>query len=311
MSTPLPPFPTATLSGHTRLSDLGVIRAAGADAVSFLQGQLTQDVALMGPQDARLAAYCNAKGRMQASFIVLKPGAEELLLVCRQDVLPALVKRLSMFVLRAKVKLSDASADCAVLGLAGDAAGAAAPWSLREQDGAKVVSLYPGAGVPLALCLAPAQGPLPSGPELTLAQWQWLMVRSGIALVGQDCFEAFVPQMLNYESVGGVNFKKGCYPGQEVVARSQFRGTLKRRAYLVHAQGPLAAGQEVFHGEDLEQPCGSVAAAAPCPDGSGWDAIVSMQVSAAEDAGAGLRAQGADGPELSLLALPYPLLSDI
>jgi folate-binding protein YgfZ len=120
--------------------------------------------------------------------------------------------------------------------------------------------------------------------------------------------EAFVPQMLNYESVGGVNFKKGCYPGQEVVARSQFRGTLKRRAFLAHSQAELAAGQEVFQAADPEQPAGLVAEAARAPDG-GFDAIVSLQVAAA-DAG-DLHVLRADGPALRLLPLPYLLLADV
>jgi tRNA-modifying protein YgfZ len=324
MSSPLHALFPATFSnhsqaatGHCPLLHLGVIRAAGADAVAFLQGQLTQDVSLLPVQGARLAAFCNAKGRMQASLIVIKPSDQELLLVCLRDVLPALLKRLSMFVLRAKVKLSDASGDFTLLGLAGGES-TAAPWSCREVDGAHVVTLYPGAGVPLALWLAPVSTPSPasiaSSAELTAQQWQWLTVRSGIALVGQATFEAYVPQMLNYESVGGVSFKKGCYPGQEVVARSQFRGTLKRRAFVVHADGPLAAGQEVFLASDAEQACGTVAAAAPCPDAQGWDAIVSMQISAAQSDAGPLRAAGmADsaGPALTLLALPYPLLEDL
>jgi folate-binding Fe-S cluster repair protein YgfZ len=114
--------------------------------------------------------------------------------------------------------------------------------------------------------------------------------------------------MLNYESVGGVNFKKGCYPGQEVVARSQFRGTLKRRAHVFHSPVALAAGDEVFHSEDAEQPCGSVVAAAPTPSG-GWDAVVSVQLSAL---GSGSVHLGqSDGPVLTALPLPYPLLADI
>ena len=131
-------------------------------------------------------------------------------------------------------------------------------------------------------------------------------------MVTQALFEAFVPQMLNYESVGGVSFKKGCYPGQEVVARSQFRGTLKRRAYLVH--GPLdgmgqpTVGQEVFHSSDAEQPCGLVAACAANPSG-GFDAIVSMQTSAVLDGQ--LTLGGTAGVALAVLPLPYPLLDDI
>ena len=135
--------------------------------------------------------------------------------------------------------------------------------------------------------------------------WQWGEVRSGVATLSAPVVEAFVPQMLNYESVGGVNFRKGCYPGQEVVARSQFRGTLKRRAFIAHADAPLAAGQEVFPASDSEQPAGLVAQAAPAPQG-GWDAIVSLQLSAVE--AGGMRA--GDAP-LALLPLPYPLLDDV
>ena len=117
--------------------------------------------------------------------------------------------------------------------------------------------------------------------------------------------------MLNYESVGGVNFKKGCYPGQEVVARSQFRGTLKRRAYLVHCASPMAVGDEVFGSADGTQSCGTVAqsAAAPKNGFDGFDAIVSMQVAAAQ--AGGLTLGTPDGAAIELLALPYPLLDDI
>jgi folate-binding protein YgfZ len=141
-------------------------------------------------------------------------------------------------------------------------------------------------------------------------------VLSGIATISMPVFEAFVPQMLNYESVGGVNFKKGCYPGQEVVARSQFRGTLKRRAYILRTldawpqtgDAPLAAGQELFSALDAEQSCGTVVQSAYAPDGR-WLCIASLQTQAA-DAGA-LHAGSPDGPALQLLALPYPLLEDI
>ncbi len=308
--------PVSIVSGVAGLSHLGVIRVTGEDAASFLQGQLTQDVAQLGPEQARLAAFCNAKGRMQASFIVFKRSPDEILMVCSRDILAATLKRLSMFVLRAKARLSDATADYALFGLAGSAmesiAGGARPaWARADIDAATVVFLYPGNGQPRALWCAPAGTPVPAGDALPLAQWQWLDVSSGIAMISQPIFEAFVPQMLNYESVGGVNFKKGCYPGQEIVARSQFRGTLKRRAYLAHTRGEPAIGQEVFHALDAEQPCGLVAACAARP-GGGFDAIVSMQTSAAADAEGGRLTLGSPGgPALSLMALPYPLLEDI
>lgn len=304
------------LSGAVELAHLGVIRVMGEDAVKFLQGQLTQDLAQMSLAQARLAAFCNAKGRMQASFVVFKRSEEDILMVCSRDILAQTLKRLSMFVLRAKARLTDASADFSLFGLAGSAiesiAGSAcAPWAKHDIDAANLVFLYPGAGQARALWCAPAGTPAPEVAALQPGVWAWLEVQSGIAMITQPVFEAFVPQMLNYESVGGVNFKKGCYPGQEIVARSQFRGTLKRRAYLVHGPGEPVVGQEVFHAHDAEQPCGLVAACASNPAG-GFDAMVSMQTSAASDADNGRLTLGhADGPALSLLPLPYPLLEDI
>jgi folate-binding protein YgfZ len=289
--------------GVVPLAHLGVIAVAGDDAVSFLQGQLTNDFALVRPDEARLAAYCTAKGRMLASFIGFKPSANEVILATSRDVLPQTLKRLSMYVLRAKAKLRDASGEFELWGIAGRTR--LGPWQLQT-DGATVqVGLYPADGTPRALAFVPAGGERPEGDEITPALWAWGDVRSGIATITAPIVEAFVPQMLNYESVGGVNFKKGCYPGQEVVARSQFRGTLKRRAFLAHGPSELSVGQELFHESDPSQPCGTVAQAAPSPAG-GWDAIVSIQLSATQ--GGKVTAGGA---ELALAPPPYPLLEDI
>ena len=295
--------------GAAPLPQLGVIRAHGDDAAKFLHAQLTQDFTLLGQAEARLAAFCTPKGRMLASFVAFRRAPDDILLVCSRDVLPASLKRLSMFVLRAKVKLSDATGEHALYGLLGDAAASAdPPWTLREAAGVWRVQLHPADDLARALWVGPAGADAPAQPALEPAVWEWAEVRSGVATITQPIVEAFVPQMLNYESVGGVNFKKGCYPGQEVVARSQFRGTLKRRAFVVHSEAELAAGQEVFQAADAEQPAGIVAQAAPCPEG-GWDAIVSLQLAAAE--AGDLHAQGTDGPQLHLLQLPYLLLSDI
>ena len=302
------------LNGVTTLSHLGVIRAEGPDAAGFLHGQLTQDFALLTPAEARLAALCTAKGRMIASFVGIRPTPERVLLVMSRDILAQTLKRLSMFVLRAKVKLTDASDDFALYGLGGTALvanglDAMAPPGRRVDAGpASVVSLYPADGVPRALWIAPADAAAPAGDALEPSTWRWSEVRSGIATLTAPVVEAFVPQMLNYESVGGVNFKKGCYPGQEVVARSQFRGTLKRRTYLVAADAAVEAGQEVFTAQDAEQPVGTVVQSAPAPDGR-WSALVSMQTSATE-AGP-LHAGSPAGPALTVEPLPYPLLADI
>ncbi len=213
--------------------------------------------------------------------------------------------------LRAKARLSDASEAYVVYGLVGSTVPPSLPapaWSQWRDGAASAVRLYPAEGLARALWVAPAGQPAPAGDALAESLWQWLDVRSGVATLSQPVFDAFVPQMLNYESVGGVNFKKGCYPGQEVVARSQFRGTLKRRAYIVHADTPLNAGEEVFQQADAEQPSGTVVQAAAHPAG-GFDAIVSLQISAAAEGG--LHAGSATGAALQLLPLPYPLLDDI
>ena len=300
---------TTLLHGITPLTHLGVIRAQGDEAAKFLHGQLTQDFALLGPQQARLAAYLSPKGRMLASFIGCQRSATEVLLVCSRDLLAATLKRLSMFVLRTKVKLTDASDEFALYGLAGDAlisiAGSACPaWSKADFDDQILVHLYPALGQPRGLWIAPQGSPAPQGQALDAALWAWGEVRSGVATLSAPLVETFVPQMLNYESVGGVNFKKGCYPGQEVVARSQFRGQLKRRTYLAHSPSALAVGAEIFTTEDADQAVGLVVQSASAPDG-GWDALVCLQTHASS---ADLRA----GPApLALQPLPYALLTDV
>jgi folate-binding protein YgfZ len=306
-----------SLNGVSTLPHLGVMRALGPDAANFLHNQLSNDVLLMQPTQVRLAAFCNAKGRMQASFVYYKRSEEEVLLVCRRDLLAQTLKRLSMFVLRAKVKLSDATDDFHLQGLGGDAvlkalgAGGAEvlPWQRDAGTAADVLTLYPALHQPRALWLAPKDTPLPThlGPELSPQAWALGEVMSGVAWVEQATFEAFVPQMLNYESVDGVNFKKGCYPGQEVVARSQFRGTLKRRGFIVQSPVPLSAGQEVFSSQDATQPCGLVAQAASLDNHH--VAIAELQLSAAENNT--LHVGQANGPLLTMLPLPYALRDDI
>jgi len=308
-----PTPPETLLDGVVNLPQLGVIRVAGEDAAKFLQGQLTQDFALLGQDSARLAAFCSAKGRMQASFIGFKRPDGDILLICSRDLLAATLKRLSMFVLRAKARLTDASGEFALFGLLGTAtqmiAGCAHPVWLKVDFGdASVVNLYPAQGVARQLWVAPVEAPIPAGASLPEALWDWSEVHSGIATLTSPLVDAFVPQMLNYESVGGVNFKKGCYPGQEVVARSQFRGTLKRRAFLVHSPLPLAAGDEVFVAENADESVATVVQSAPSPKG-GFDALISGQIVAIVTGN--IRLGGAQGAPLMVQPLPYALLEDI
>lgn len=303
-------FTATRLNGICPLPHLGVIRARGEDAARFLQGQLTQDVQHLPPGQARLAALCNPKGRMLASFWVLRRADDELLLITSADTLAATLKRLSMFVLRARLKLSDATSELALRGLIGDAtisiaAGANQTSADSQNDAVSTIPLPAADGAPRALWLGPVGTPAPAAASLSSADWLAAEVRAGVARVTQPVVEAFVPQMLNYESVDGVHFQKGCYPGQEVVARSQFRGAVKRRAYVGWVDGAAQAGQDVFALDEPGQPVGLIAQAAPAPQG-GMAVIASIQLAATQ--AAGLRVGAADGPALTGLHQPYPLI---
>jgi hypothetical protein len=268
--------------GACRLTDWGVILATGPDSASFLHGQLTQDMLYLGESQARLAGYCSAKGRLLATFMAWRPGPDQIALACSADLLPPTLKRLSMFVLRAKCRLTAGDGQLDLYGLAGpsaeqwlaQASGSAlpaAPWSvlaLGAAGGPQAIRLPSGTPTSRWLLVQAHGLPAPTLPALSQAHWDWLEVRSGVARVVAATVEQFVPQMVNLELTGGVNFQKGCYPGQEVVARSQYRGTLKRRMFLMTADAPLRPGQEVHHSADPDQPAGMVALAAPLPSGA-------------------------------------------
>ncbi|WP_233259205.1 CAF17-like 4Fe-4S cluster assembly/insertion protein YgfZ [Rubrivivax albus] len=290
------PAALSALEGSMPLTDWGLIRASGDDARSFLHGQLTQDIQGLQPGRARLAGYCSAKGRLLASFVVWADAGGDLLLACSADVLPATLKRLSMFVLRAKCKLTDATAELPLHGLVGSAVPAGDDWQVVDH---RVVILPAVNGVRRALVAGASPAAAALDPEL----WRWLEARSGIARVVAANSEQFVPQMVNWELVGGVNFQKGCYPGQEVVARSQYRGTTKRRAYVVQADGALAAGQDVFAASDADQPAGRVVLAA-APAGMAPAALVELKIAATDER---LHAGSPDGPLLRLGDQPYAL----
>ena len=300
-------LPLLPNTGSCALPHLGVIAARGPEAAHFFHNQLTQDFVLLDMQHARLAAFCNAKGRMQASMTGFKTSAEEVLLVMRADLLAQTLKRLSMFVMRSKVKLSDASGEWAVHGRLAKKVEAPSPWKLSHDDSGWLVSLYPASGMARFLCLTPAESPL-ADSGLDLSDWLLSDILSGVGDVQAATFEAFVPQMMNYESVDGVNFKKGCYPGQEVVARSQFRGILKRRTYLVSSTLPLQAGQEIFNSSDASQPAGQVVQAVSHTQHGHW-ALVCLQTSSVEEGE--LHPAETTGSVLTLHPLPYALRDDI
>jgi len=291
--------------GASELRHLGVIRARGADAATFLQGQLTNDVLSLGPERAILAGFCSAKGRLQASFWVTRPAPDELLLVCAADLLAPTLKRLSMFVLRSKCKLDDATAELPLVGVAGAGFEPAGAMTWRVQDTAlgKTIRVPDAAGQPRCIVIGANAAALVEGPVLALDTWRWLDLQAGVPLIQAATVDKFVPQMLNYEIVGGVDFKKGCYPGQEVVARSQYRGTIKRRMFLFDTDGDAVPGVELFDARDAGQPAGMVVNAAPNPQG-GCSLLAEVKL-AAVDGVSQLRLGDAAGPSLTLRELPY------
>ena len=302
--------PSTALEGAVRLTDWGVIRVHGPDAASFLQSQLTQDMQAVTDSQARLAGYCSAKGRLLASFVAWRADADTVLLACSADLLAATVKRLSMFVLRAKARLTDASSELPLRGLAGEPArhalgeqAPAAPWEVSRVGTAQVIRLPDVDGVPRYLWCAPEAALSPELAPLTQSAWDWLDVRSGVPRITAATVEQFVPQMVNLEALDGVNFRKGCYPGQEVVARSQYRGTLKRRTFLFGIDAPATPAQEVFHSGDPSQPAGMVVNAASL-DGR-HAALVEAKLSLLDSGSLHLGAAG--GPTLRREELPYAL----
>lgn len=310
------PAPSSTTpDGALRLADWGVIRAQGPDAAQFLHSQLTQDVIGLRAGEARLAGYCSAKGRLLATFVIWKAADDEILLACSADLLPATLRRLSMFVMRAQCKLTDVTERRHLWGLCGESArtwleiDATATWSVAARHQGQAVRLPDAEGSPRWLWLAPEaiDAAVPALPPLDAAQWSRLEVASGVVRIVAATVEAFVPQMVNLELVGGINFKKGCYPGQEVVARSQYRGTLKRRGVLLTGDTALAAGQEVFHSDDPGQPAGTIALATP---GASGPQMALAELKRAALSGGSLHLGHLGGPLLSPQPLPYPVPVD-
>lgn len=291
------------------LGHLGVISATGDDAANFLHNQLTNDVLGLDGRSARLAGYCSPKGRLLATMLIWK-DADAIRMALPNELLPAILKRLRMFVLRSKVTLDDTGERLVLLGMAAPSLPAlpAVPLAQQSLEQGTTIRLPDAAGLQRLLWAGTAEqaihawerAALPPAPS---ALWRWTDILAGQPQVVEATREQFVPQMINYELIGGVNFRKGCYPGQEVVARSQYLGKLKRRMLLAHVENDAAAGDEVVSEADPAQPCGMIVNAERCPDGR-VACLVEMKM---ELAGSVIRLRSADGPALSFTALPYSL----
>ncbi|MDP3669063.1 MAG: folate-binding protein YgfZ [Telluria sp.] len=306
------------------LADLGVIAASGEEAAGFLQNQLTNDVSHLGADEVRLAGYCTAKGRLLATFLMWKP-ADTIFLQLPRALQPAIQKRLQMYVMRAKVKLTDLNGSHVLLGFGGQAASAvlsswfpvlpAAPYASVSNDCGTLLRLADAFDAPRYQWFASTTAAQDAWPVLTAklaavgsSAWRWSDIQAGVPQITLPTQEQFVPQMLNLELIGGVNFKKGCYPGQEIVARMQYLGKLKRRMLAASVSAPVvAAGMEIFAGSDPEQPCGMIVNAERSADET-FDCLVEIKIAAAAEGAIHLGT--VDGPALQFRALPYPLPND-
>lgn len=284
------------------LIDQDLIRASGEDACGFLHNLLTNDVENLPADGVRFAGFCTAKGRLLATFHLWHDGSD-LLLALAADIQPAILKKLSMYVLRSKVKLADPG--LVLIGVAGADARAVID---ALADRARAVPL---GGNRHLLSMSPAAA-MEAWPDLAAratpagaAAWRWLEIAAGQPRVVAATQEAFVPQMVNMElpAVGGVSFTKGCYPGQEIVARTQYLGKIKRRMYRARIDQALPAGTEVFTAESGDQHCGALVTVAPSPEG-GHECLVVVQSSGAES-GEVFAGKPGGPPRLTLLTLPY------
>jgi folate-binding protein YgfZ len=303
----------------TPLIDQGLIAWSGDEAASFLHNQLTNDVENLGATEVRLAGYCSPKGRLLATFLYWRSDNRIMLQLPRQ-IQATVQKRLQMFVMRAKAKSHDASDEFVVLGLAGHASSTvlrtwfaqlpSAPFDKHDTEAGTLICLPNTNGSPRYQWVTSPTMAMQAWPLLTQSlratgpqAWRLADIRTGIPTVTQQTQEQFVPQMINFELIGGVNFKKGCYPGQEIVARSQYLGKLKRRMLLATVSGAQALpGMEVFAGIDPGQPCGMVVNAESVgPDTSEF--LVEIKLAAIE--GGVVHLGSADGAALTFKTLPY------
>ena len=270
------------------LTHLALIEASGEDAKSFLHNQLTSDVNHLGKGLAQHAGWCTAKGRMQASFLTWQQDGRYFL-AFSADLQEATQKRLQMFILRAKVKLQSLTDSLLLLGISGPQAaeslgdaGLAIPEEAMnaavtgEQVAIRIDSQRFIVAVPEAAVAALWQKLSVKARPAGLPVWRWLDIQAGYPLVTLATKEEFVPQMADFEKIGGVSFHKGCYPGQEIVARTQYLGKVKRHLFRLRSNSPLSAGQHLHSPDNPDQSCGTVMTVAPSPAG-GFEALAVVQ----------------------------------
>ncbi|MCU7845680.1 MAG: folate-binding protein YgfZ [Candidatus Thiodiazotropha sp. (ex Monitilora ramsayi)] len=301
------------------LSHFGLIKAEDEDVEKFLQGQLTNDMREVTETHSNLAGWCSAKGRMLANFRCFRRNDAYYLQTLREN-MESVLKRLGMYILMSKVSLTDVSDELIRVGITGTCAEQILkdfvdnlPTSSNEvaQKGELTVIRLPG-DTPRFEVIGPEEAlqKLWQKAEISAVRmngdyWALQDIRAGIPTIYQRTSEAFVPQMTNMQLIDGVSFTKGCYTGQEVVARMQYLGKLKRRMYLAHVETdtPPQPGDELFASDSSSaQGAGKLVDAQPVGNG-GYDLLAVIEIDSAEAAKVSL---GENGPRLTLKQLPYP-----
>jgi len=304
------------------LSHWGVIGVAGEDAASFLQGQLTADIQAVTPDRGRISGYCSPKGRLLASFYVFR-HADAYCLCLPAELVDPVIARLNIFKLRARVELQDMDGAWLRIGLAGTGCEPALAAAVGSVPGADFATVHRDAVTAVRL---PGPGPrflVAGGPAdirrlwseaartavpVGASSWELLEIRAAIPMIRPQTQEKFVPQMVNLDALEGIGFNKGCYTGQEIVARMHYLGRLKQRMYLAHIEqaAPAAAPGDLLYSPDADtkQSVGTVVAAQPLP-GSGQALLAVLGIEAAQRGNIHLHTE--DGPELALTTMPYEL----
>jgi hypothetical protein len=300
------------------LTHYGLIRFSGEDSRQYLQSQLSCDVESIGTGTAQYGSYCTPQGRMLASFLLWQDEAGYWMPLSRA-LLEPVRKRLATYILRSKVKANDVSDDYVLMGLAGaDATATLEPLFRNIPSTVLAMTAAPGASLlrldasRFQIIASPGRAPelwhaiskiaTPVGHVI----WDWLDIRGGIAIITPATQEQFVPQMANLDLIGGVSFSKGCYPGQEIVARMHYLGRLKQRMYLANISSNAAPqpGDKLYSADMGGQASGMMVNAAPSPHG-GFDVLAVIQIESAKRGD--VRWKSLSGPRLDFIQLPYRL----
>lgn len=311
-----------TTSVLVDLSHFGLIRVSGVDAQSFLQGQLSCDINMLDTHTVTYGGYCTPKGRLLSCFLIWKKAeSSDYWLQLPASMVQPMIKRLGMFVLRAKVIFHDETENLVRIGITGKNTAAfldnCFPESLSRLKPLSCFDISKGQVICHSEQRIEIITTFSQATEIwkqlrremkpaRLHCWQWQEIGEGIPTIYPETQEAFIPQMINLDKIGGVSFRKGCYPGQEIVARTQYLGKLKRRMYRAHiaCSDAITAGDPLFNEELEQQASGMIVNAAPSPAG-GQEVLAVIQITSAEDSR--IHWKTPTGPTLTLLPLPYAI----